>query len=718
MSSEIDKLMKQNEILQDTLRQLDQTWREKKSLREEVSKKRTMLETELHIIKHSTAYKLMKTPQKMKSFAKESGAYVLGRRDKRQLYSKAYRQKKASNALKNEKYHLYTLGFIEKSLQNLEEIYRQTESSYLKQAAAWELALWYANKYTVMDAAIALRYLKSIANLRDKDGQRKLTILLAECLERCGERFEAKEVIHKQLANEKHPDLYAALANTETNDTEKLQWINHVLSHYGLERVGLHNNEETVPYNNLYTISTKEKIMDGPKVSIIIPAYNAADGIHIAIDSMLTQTWQQVEVIVVDDCSTDDTVRVVKDIMKKDPRVKLFSTGKNSGPYVARNIGLMQATGEFVTVNDSDDWSHAEKIEIQVKHLIEHPSIIANTSQLARMTEDLTFYRRGNPGEYVFTNMSSLMFRKEPIQEQLGAWDSVRFAADSEFIQRIIKVFGKNSIVNLSTGPLSLARQSASSLTGSSVFGYNGFLMGIRKEYRDSYRYYHQHASSLYYDFPMKKRPYPVPEPLRLERESRPRQFDVVIAADFRSTGQLIESIIEEIQVHQERGLRTGLIQMNEYNRTGPKDIHNKIRECINGDDVQFLVYGEEIHCTVLLVKDPTALSEKQKYIPNVKADTIKVVIYTDPIQHNKKTYSLRKCSQHLVSYFDNLGRWYPYSQKVRDNLKRQANNELKYVKLTKENWQGKSYDERLNDWLVEDNPFNLGKEKGDGFVE
>src|SRR5699024_9213980 len=68
---------------------------------------------------------------------------------------------------------------------------------------------------------------------------------------------------------------------------------------------------------------------------------------------------------VVDDCSTDRTKEVIEQYVEQDSRVKLFSTPQNSGPYVARNIALQEATGEYVTVNDADDWSHAEKIATQ-----------------------------------------------------------------------------------------------------------------------------------------------------------------------------------------------------------------------------------------------------------------------------------------------------------------------------------------------------------------
>src|SRR5690625_2653718 len=88
---------------------------------------------------------------------------------------------------------------------------------------------------------------------------------------------------------------------------------------------------------------------------------------------------------------------------------------------------------------------------------------IANTYEHARLTEDLKIYRSGTSGIYIFPNMSSTMFRREPVLKELGSWDSVRFAADGEFKRRLLRVFGKQSFVDLPTGPLSLPRQSASS---------------------------------------------------------------------------------------------------------------------------------------------------------------------------------------------------------------------------------------------------------------
>ena len=78
-----------------------------------------------------------------------------------------------------------------------------------------------------------------------------------------------------------------------------------------------------------------------PKISVIIPAYNSGGTIERAVNSALLQTYSDIEVIVVNDGSVDDTEERVREIIKKDPRVRLF-TKKNAGVSAARNDGIME----------------------------------------------------------------------------------------------------------------------------------------------------------------------------------------------------------------------------------------------------------------------------------------------------------------------------------------------------------------------------------------
>lgn len=107
-----------------------------------------------------------------------------------------------------------------------------------------------------------------------------------------------------------------------------------------------------------------------PKISVIIPAYNASSTINSTIQSVLLQSFSDFELIVIDDGSTDMTAEIVRDI--KDSRIKLFSD-RNCGLSVARNRGIEQAVGEYLAFLDADDLWTEDKLEKQLMVLEANP---------------------------------------------------------------------------------------------------------------------------------------------------------------------------------------------------------------------------------------------------------------------------------------------------------------------------------------------------------
>lgn len=103
-------------------------------------------------------------------------------------------------------------------------------------------------------------------------------------------------------------------------------------------------------------------------VSVIMPVYNAEKYIAFAIDSVLAQSYSNWELLIVDDCSTDLSVSLVSNYVKKDDRVHLFHTDKPSGsPCEPRNIGIRYARGRYIAFLDSDDMWLPNKLEEQLK---------------------------------------------------------------------------------------------------------------------------------------------------------------------------------------------------------------------------------------------------------------------------------------------------------------------------------------------------------------
>lgn len=100
-----------------------------------------------------------------------------------------------------------------------------------------------------------------------------------------------------------------------------------------------------------------------PRVSIVIPAYNASETILEALDSARSQTLEEIEILVIDDASTDSTAAIVLARAADDPRIQLHRLASNSGPAAARNAGLAKATGEWIALLDADDSFSPERLE-------------------------------------------------------------------------------------------------------------------------------------------------------------------------------------------------------------------------------------------------------------------------------------------------------------------------------------------------------------------
>tara|TARA_B100000686_G_C16493614_1_gene813395 strand:+ start:84 stop:905 length:822 start_codon:yes stop_codon:yes gene_type:complete len=114
-------------------------------------------------------------------------------------------------------------------------------------------------------------------------------------------------------------------------------------------------------------------------ISVVIPTYNRKSFLQNAIDSVLTQTYQNIELIIIDDGSSDKTIEYLN---KKYPRIKIFKQS-NKGVSAARNKGIELSSNDWIAFLDSDDRWHPKKLEKQVKNLIEKPKFkICHTNEI------------------------------------------------------------------------------------------------------------------------------------------------------------------------------------------------------------------------------------------------------------------------------------------------------------------------------------------------
>ena len=110
-----------------------------------------------------------------------------------------------------------------------------------------------------------------------------------------------------------------------------------------------------------------------PKISIVTPAYNCEKYLEEAVNSVLAQSFEDWELLIIDDCSKDATWLRMQTLAKKDNRIRIVQNRHNSGSAATRNNGIRQARGEWIAFLDSDDLWRPEKLERQMSVLRKHP---------------------------------------------------------------------------------------------------------------------------------------------------------------------------------------------------------------------------------------------------------------------------------------------------------------------------------------------------------
>ena len=238
----------------------------------------------------------------------------------------------------------------------------------------------------------------------------------------------------------------------------------------------------------------KRAVPNSHKVSVIVPVYNAADSLHVTLDSLLAQTWQDLEIIIVDDCSTDNSASVAQEYTQYS-QVKFVSNESNLGAYPTRNKGVKLATGAFITVMDSDDWAHPQKIEMQVLPLLNNNRLIGSVSHWVRCNKALNFSRLRPDFSWIYRNVSSLMVRSS-VFENVGYWDELKAGADTEFYLRLIANYTDKAILEvLPDVPLSLGRVHGSSLTQSLSTHLVTQFGGVRQEHLGFAKAWHYNSN-------------------------------------------------------------------------------------------------------------------------------------------------------------------------------------------------------------------------------
>lgn len=263
----------------------------------------------------------------------------------------------------------------------------------------------------------------------------------------------------------------------------------------------------------------REQVAPGPLISVLMPVFNAAETLRTAVASILAQTWWNLELLLIDDCSADASLNIAQELAAQDQRIRVVALSENGGPYIAKNIGLRLARGDYITVHDADDWAFPTRLADQIAPLLSDASGALKVSMGKTLRLDASGqFTRLQPPNWVTEDgafrwcFPSPLFERQFFLDRLGAWDSVTIGADAEIIQRIRR-FAPGTLKILDV-PVMLQLDVEGSLTrADATHNDDRGESPMRAAYRQSWRRWHDCQAELpKLGFPLYRRPFVVPD--------------------------------------------------------------------------------------------------------------------------------------------------------------------------------------------------------------
>jgi glycosyltransferase involved in cell wall biosynthesis len=306
-------------------------------------------------------------------------------------------------------------------------------------------------------------------------------------------------------------DLTAAQAFWKMEDETHIKRINRMLARHELTPVYSQAENLNISVENIRCDATASSLKNQPLVSVIMTVYGRDEYLDVAIESILNQTHQNIELIIVDDCSPDDAFAYIQKKALDEPRLKVIQVEKNGGTYCAKNSAISIAGGEYIAFMDSDDWTHPQRIERQLSSIQGTPFRAVCHS----------YFRINEFGDIFYKGIGAIrlacisLVAKRSVFEKIGFFDSMRVGADTEFIERIKAAFGDDAVLHDPIPSMFMLNHSTS-LTGGGRFQISWrSITGPRLEHHSSFKAWHKkirHSGwTPYVAHPLRVRPYEIP---------------------------------------------------------------------------------------------------------------------------------------------------------------------------------------------------------------
>ena len=468
----------------------------------------------------------------------------------------------------------------------------------------------------------------------------------------------------------KNPYRFGTGINNDKADFD--EWVENFNRRFvveGISPVTLELSDKK-PFDRLTATADRAQVGhngSSPIVSVVMTSFRPSrDELETSVRSILRQTVQELELIIVDDASGPEYRDLFKEVAGWDSRIRIETMPENVGTYVCRNRGLMLAEGVFYTGQDDDDWSHPQRIEHQLREMIDATETVACRVDAVRCAENLGRVFLGY--SYRSGNASSLMVRTN-LMRDLGGFIPVRKAADTELARRIEIATGRE-VVTIDK-PLTVVRILSDSLSRSDFSA--GWSHPTRDSFKSAYSLWHSNSDSseLRLDLANQESvPIFSPQRIRGGKRSEESAYDVVLAGDWKKLGGPQKSMLEELRALLNGGYKVAVMHMEaaRFMRTQSDNLNEPIQSLLNSGQVDQVFYDDEAIVRLLVLRYPPILQFPPDKPSNLKVKKMVVLANQAPseLDGSDIRYLVPDCTENARFMFDSEVLWAPQGPQVR----------------------------------------------------
>ncbi|MCA5892729.1 glycosyltransferase family 2 protein [Isoptericola sp. NEAU-Y5] len=410
----------------------------------------------------------------------------------------------------------------------------------------------------------------------------------------------------------------------------------------------------------------------GPLITVVMPAFRPGREIVTAVRSIVDQSWQDWELLVVDDASGPEFGAVFDEVEAMDQRVRVLRQPVNLGTYAARNRALDESSGEFITCQDIDDWSHPERLERQVRPLLEDPRLLRTLSRSMRCSDDLVFQYPGYPSSR--SNASSHLFRRT-VLDTVGRFDWVRKGGDTEFDWRLEAAFpGRRLQVR---EPLAFVRLQPESLSRGDFTPE--WMHPARVEYRASVLHWHRQitagTASPLIPPDVADRPLTAPRPFLPDRGASQRPVDIAFVADWTMNGAAHRAALDEMRLLARAGAHVGIVNVRSIFSEAPRraELTIETRRALAAGTLTSVSLEESDHIPTIVVRQPEVLEFPP--LRPVRLTTDQVLVVADSVPEEgvrDRRWTVSDVDRHAQAIFGGPVTWMAPGDETRRSMSRQ----------------------------------------------